>query len=408
MSIWARRTGLGRVVLVDVLVGVPLITGLLTWAVATGLALTADVSQFAAGLADPLNYLLTATAFVGPVAAGTGALHAARVERSGVAALADSTARGRAGALRVAAISVCAWQLFAVLTAALILLIRSDLGGPRTVGMLLLLVLAICVVVACVVFGVALGSRWTSLVVPPATALLAFAWIYGWSFASGKPQRLSPAYPDVFYRVWFEPHLVLVTAQAGVLAALALLLSATTMMRAGRMIGVTVAALTLVCTGSLWAVTSADPVQYRSAPPVPPCRSSGVVSLCYWPESVNGVGASLRALSLVHTRLGGYTTTPTLYVETGLQSKFPERRPFEVPTTREGDFLFRAILAAVPVRHCTTQRALDAEYDLDDFYRTIVLRQRPPTAQLRRLEQGPRSEARSWVHRHTKALRDCR
>lgn len=403
-----QRTGVARVVFVDVGTGVPLATGVLTWLVATALAVSANVTQFSPGAADPLNYVLTSTAFIGPLSAGAGALHAAAVVRSGVAGLAETTVRGQASTFRVAALSVAFWQVFAVVTAAVVVLLRADVaGGANTASMLMLPLLAVVLVLVCVLLGVAIGSRWTSLVVPPAVTVAVFAWIYGCSFATGKPQRLSPVYPDVFYRVWFEPHTILVASQAGVLAAVAVLLAAR-VVASRRAMTVVVGVVLLVAAGSLWAATDASSVQYRQAPAHSPCRQIDSVSLCYWPQSANQVGASLRALALVHTRLRGLTQTPTRFAETGLSDRLPDRRPFELPTPWERDYLFRAILAAEPTVKCHTQAGLDASYELDSFYRAVVSDQPAPVARLRRLQRGPERVARAWVAAQVKVLRTCR
>jgi len=401
-----RIFAFGGVVLSDLASGPAFATGLLTWGVATLLALTADVRGFSPGAADPLNFILTTTAFLSPMAAGAGALHAGRLTRSGVAALAETTPRRRQGALLVAVVTVTSAQWFALGCATLVMLARSDLaGGPRPPAAGLLVALALSVVLASVMAGVALGTRWTSVLCPPILALSVFAWIYTWSFASGKYQRLSPIYPDVFYRVWYQPHVALVLGQIGVVVGLTAALCWILVRRPLRIVAAAVASTLLVASSALWAATDADPVEFRNAPQQPPCRTHDEITLCHWPESAGQVEQSLRALRRVHTALAGVWPTPETYYETGLADQ--ATRSFDVPDAASSDYLHRAVQAAVPPRECDTPAALEAEYDLASLFQAVVLGQTSSNRGIRTVQTGGPTEIRTWVHRQVTHLQDC-
>lgn len=396
-----------RLVVTDATSGIPLITGAIVAASALLLGSSARVANFQPGWADPLNYALTATAFLGPLAVGAAAIHLSYVVRSGMADLAETSARGRRGSLLLALAAVLLWQLVTLMVLLAVLLIRADLAGAGTPAMGLLALLAVSVVTACTVVGAVVGSRWTSPLAPPTLAVSCFLWIYGISFYTGKVARLSPIYPNVFYQDWYQPHRLLVASQAGVLLACALLAGAALYgSRAGVWL-VGVAVLGLAVSAGGWVRASASATEYRPLPAYIPCRTSMAISLCVWPESQFQIDPALRALTLVHDRLSPYTLTPTSYAETGLTRAFPEATTYQMPSHTESDYVYYAVLAAVSQPLCQNHRVVSAQLALTDMYLTRVTGQPTPNTNIARLLRSQTRHIVRWVSSRLSILDSC-
>lgn len=175
-----KNTGALRLGLlwVDATTGVPLITGISITSVAVLVGASASSRVLLAGLADPLNFALSACGYLGPAVAASAAAHLGWQARSGVAAIAETAPHGRWRTWTLAATSSLLWAVFAYLALLTVVLLTVDLNGPRSWGMAVLAVQGLVLVIGCTLIGAAIGFRFTAPWIPPLVALALFAAIF--------------------------------------------------------------------------------------------------------------------------------------------------------------------------------------------------------------------------------------
>lgn len=380
--------------------------GVMTWAVAVFLVTIAQPGGFQPGLGDPLNYALTATAFLGPVAGGAAAHHVAGMGCARLLDLGRTSPRGAGAQVRLAIVATLAWSLAALGSMHAILLVAADLSGAKTPSMLLLPAASVGIVLLCVSAGALCGTRWPSVLTAPSVTLACFAWVYVIAFDEGKAGRLAPIYPDVFYNDAIEPNVLLVGAQVGAMAGLSALAVAATWRGWTRVVLALLGASIVVASGFAWHGADPEATQLRNPPASIPCATEGAVSLCYWPESSHQARHALRALSDVHDRLQGVFEPPTRFAQRGLTSRFPESRELLIPRHENPDYAYRAVLAVVPPLTCHNERVYEAHRQLVNLF-TAMTDAGPISEDTQPILDLPKDRIRTWVASQVEIIEGC-
>lgn len=396
-----------RLVLTDTTSGIPWLTGVVTVLVAAVLGLAIDVSGFLRGWADPLNLTLTAVAFLCPLAAGAAAAQGSRVKRDGLTTLAATTPRGPHAVLAVSFVSVLAWQLTSYWVLLGLILVRSNLSGVFSWSMLLLPASAVAYLGLATSLGTWVGSRFQAGLAAPAVALVVFLWIYVGSYASGGWERLSPIYPATFYQYYLQPNASLVATQILVAVALICVVVVSCLSRSRTwLLASVLAGVAALGTG---ANATSQPVEYRSSPVTAACGSRSGTTVCLWPEARAQLGDALDAMVLVRQAARPILTTPTAYRQEGLDNQ--EGTLFPVPAPGEGDYVFRAVLAASPKPRCgprPTPASEDAAGQLQGWLQARVDPSSITDPDLTQLVQDSPSRQSDWVKARVADVRACR
>lgn len=394
--------------------GIPRAFGLLQVTVGALATLTTDVSGFLPGIADPLNLLLTATVYLAPLAAATGAAHAASFQSRGIGSIAAVTPRGRHAAALLNWGAVAGWSLVTYLTMLAVLVLRADLSGSTTPAMFMLVVLAVTLLLAAAAVGTVAATLTPSPLVAPALAVALFTALYVISYATGPWAVLSPTSPATFYRPFFEPRVGLIAAQAACVVGGAVLLWAAVHHGLRRLLVASTGALVLVLGGlELWeqAAPHTDllavgagldaPLQVRTPPARPACGSSDGVLLCVWPESAPHLQPSLQALAQVKAAASPYLDVPDRYAEPAVGVP---GQTFVLPIRGDGA-LFTAVIAAIP-EECTDQAALDAMFDLRAWL-AVRVGERLETRRIKKVAALPSAHQQAWVNRRLDQATAC-
>lgn len=380
--------------------------GAMTWVVAVFLAAISQPSGFHPGLGDPLNYALTATAFLGPVAGGAAAHHVAGMGRARLLDLGRTSPRGAGAQVRLAIVATLAWSLLALGSMHAILLVAADLSGAKTLSVLLLPAASVGIVLLCVSAGALCGTRWPSVLTAPSVTLVCFAWVYGIAFAEGKAGRLAPIYPDVFYNDAIEPNALLVGAQVGAMAGLSALAVAATWRGRTRVVLALLGASVVVTSGFAWQEADPEAVRLRTPSGQIPCASEGAVQLCYWPESEGQARGALRALSEAHARLEPYFDPPDRFAQSGLLARVPGAREFQMPLPENPDYAYRAVLAVVPPLTCHNERVYEAHRQLVNLF-TAMTDAGPISEDTQPILDLPKDRIRTWVASQIEIIEGC-
>lgn len=396
-----------RLVLTDATSGIPWLTGILTVVVAAGLGLAVDVSGFVPGWADPLNLGLTAVAFLCPLAAGGAAAQSSRLGRDGLTILAATAPRGPRAVFAVSFVSVLSWQVTAYWMMLGLMLVRSDLSGPFAWSMLLLPASAVAYIGLATALGTWVGSRFQGGLAAPVAALAVFLWIYVGSYASGGWERLSPIYPATFYQYYLQPNAALVATQA--LAAVAITCVAIASCLSRSRAWLLASACAVAAAVGLGVGTTSEPVEYRSPPEVAACESRSGTTVCVWPESREQLNDALDAIVAVREAAGSLLRTPRLYRQEGLEDQ--EGALFPLPAPGEGDYVFRAVLAASPKPRCGSRpspTSVDAAGRLQGWLQARVDPSSITDPELSQLVQASPSRQSDWIERRMAEVRACR
>lgn len=307
------------------------------------------------GWADPLNLVLTACLYLGPLAAGAAALQVSLQHASGMLELAGTTPRGKVSAIRVGWLAIAGWQLLALLVLCALILVRSDLSGGFSPAMLLLPLQAALLVSACTAAGVVVARLWPHHLAAPAVAVALFAVLY---LNSDPSDGLRFIYPEISYQIYFEPNPGLLSSTALGLAFATVVAWTGVAMRWSRL-----RALGFVVAGALLAGSAVTrihtdgrrPVAIRRPPHSATCHRKDDVRLCTWPSSpTDSIPENLARLDRMHRVLAAYdATAPTDFYEVGLQTPaggaaydMPRQDAFEHDGAEEA-------MALIPIPTCS-------------------------------------------------------
>lgn len=410
----SRVRRLSGIVHAEAMQGVSLGAGLLITAVALCVSLVASPAAFAPGWADPLNYVLTSTVYLGPLTLSAAASASSQLSRTGLLSLASTTPRGRRSVLTVSLAAAAGWSVVALLAEAVVIGLSAELDGPFSLPMALLPISAVGVLALSAASGVALGARYDAWLVAPAAGLGTFLVLWFLALADGQLAAFSPVFTSTFYQVPFEPHAALVLLQIG-LGTSVLTAAVATFALTRRARGVlAVAAVGALASVVGLAVVNPTPVQYRSQPGSVLCASDGGVVVCVWPDSRRGLGPMLGALADAKAASGGLLSTPTRFSEEGIAlSDGRVGRPSDpgvvVLPSQAGqeELRFRAVRALVPEPECSGGRAVDAWYDVIEWLTTRLDSAYIGREDVRAVTSSEPSEQRRWLDERVSRMREC-
>ncbi|GAA1947260.1 hypothetical protein GCM10009798_02890 [Nocardioides panacihumi] len=305
------------------------------------------------GWADPLNLVLTACLYLGPLAAGAAALQVSLQQASGILELAGTTPRGKASAIRLGWLAIASWQSLALLVLCALILVRSDLSGGFSPAMLLLPLQAALLVSACTAAGVAVARLWQHHLAAPAVAVALFAILY---LTSDPADRLRVIYPEIHYQIYLEPNPGLLSSTALGLAFATVVAWTGLAVRRSRLraLGFVIAGALLASSVVTRIHTDERPVAVRRPPHSATCYRKHDVRLCTWPFPSRSLEQSLSRLDRMHRVLAMYDdAAPTDFFEVGLVS--PERAAaYDMP--RHDDLVqdgTEEAMALIPVPTCS-------------------------------------------------------
>ena len=380
---------------VDATSGVPLIFGIPLVSINVFLLMTVAAGSLHRGWGDPLNLFLTVSMYGGALAMGAGAAHAASVTRKGLPDWAVTTGRSWWAPHSIAASSSVLWAVLAQLLGLLVVTIRGT-PGDSSPWVWMLGVQAVLLPPAFALLGSVVGARLTAAPVAALLALGAFAWCYGWSYASGPTRKLSPVYPEVFYsQPIIEPQHVLVLSQSTLLFAM-IVSSVAVLAPFARRKFITVA-VAIAVAGALGLVHAGnEPTQYPSHVQ-PLCRVQGGVSLCVYPQYSPSLEMDLDTLVSLKKVVSPYLVTPSFYQQDGLAAVGDGHSYFGMYATSENDRRDRAIEAILPVERCPGKPgSSDAIVDLIEWVR-YRSGHPDPYAELPDFESWSSGRTQSWV-----------
>ena len=410
MRLRERRQGWSLLV-VELTSGVPLVAGVLLCLVSILVGAVVTTPSLLPGLADPLNAALTCCSYLGPAAAATAAAHTARLRRSGVLRIGDTSPQGRWRSWRLAALSSLLWAWAAWSTLLFVVLVTADLAGPRTLGMTVLAVQGTALVGVCSVAGSALGMRLASNWTPPGMAMAAYAVIYVLDRTSSGPlDRLSPVFTAVFYQNDRVPNAVLLAGLVALITGLGAGIMAVTAWssrarRPGGLLGVV--AMGLVILGAVGLVSApAGDTQARTGG-VAECRRQDGIELCVFSESAPRLASMADALARAYASAAPLFDAPTSYRQPQVSGAPPDAVPVDVPGNDEpGGELARAIAAVVPGAACVAP-AVDYVEAMGLIYERLI----PGSTghgEIAEVARMPLEAQRRWIAPRIEASQQCR
>lgn len=387
--------------------GLPAAAGLLSIVVALLTGLLFDSSGLQSGWADPLNLALTAILYLAPVAVGSGAVEASALRRSGLLQLAGTSSVGRRKALLLVYAACVGWQWLAFLALTALSVLRSDTNGAFSGADLLLPASAMAMLAATSALGVVLGSRFTNHLLPPGLAIAVFLGLYAPTFANGRFATLSYFYPSTYYQPFLQPHIRLLSLQ--IISLLLLVLACVGAMFGkprGQFVAL-LAGLAIVPVFLALGSTNPDPVQYRSAPDNPLCKTAEGLHLCVWPDSKESLDPGLAALVDVAAHARPFLEVPIEYQQPGLKL---DAATIQLPGNPRSsqELALVAVRAVIPPLACSGPEATDAYFDLSDW---LSARLSPGAGYSEHIEEAvrlPASQQKSWVTERVAALHTCR
>lgn len=392
--------------------GAPFGLGLAVVAYCLLLGLVVPTDGLQPGLADPVNLLLTATLYIAPLGAGTGAFHAQQLRKSSLLDVAATTSRGPRAALLLAWLTVVLWQLVAVAALGVVLMSRADLGGAVTAPMLLAALQPPLVVLAGSALGAHVGARSGFRLTPALCAIGVFAVLYLVALADGLVHRFSPVLSEIYCQTFLEPDPrrtgAMLVLLVGTTVALLVLLP-TGPGRRRRVVPTTVAAALVVVGVAGTAAYGDEPVRVRTTGETV-CAGADGTELCVWEESQARLAPTLRRIVEVRDVVGGAFPTPDTYAEPGAGPRDALR---VTPAGADDPDPFLAIvLALVPVSGCSDAGAQRAAGDLVQWLR---LRLEPdavvgePTPRLADVLDRSAADQEAWAgERFAEASAGCR
>lgn len=399
-----------RLLLHEATSGVTLFAGLAVTVVSLTVALLTDTSEVSANLSGPLNLALTASAFLGPVAAGGAAVRTGLLTRQGVLALASTTGRGRPAVLVLTTIALVLWAVLAYLVFVAVVLITIPRGGPATPAMMVLTAQALAFLVLAVVLGVAAGSLVPHSLVGPVVAIGIFATVAVLDLATGPFGRLSPIFADVFYRYRFEPNAALVIALVIMMAGAVLVVVALTYRLTRRLAVLTGACGLVVVLLGAYTMSQAPSgdVLLRSGS-IGQCTTRDGIELCVWPGPGVPVQASISALAHARAVADRIFPVPNRFHEPGLDPA-GDALEFDVPGPDQvGLPRYAAWIAVIrpPCDEASRRAAEDLTGLVGELLNSGTVDPAGPLAAGIGQATRPLAEQRAWAAPRAAELRAC-
>jgi hypothetical protein len=404
--------GTTGVVAVEMRSGAGLATGLLLIVAALVGGLAMVPPDTGPSWSNAFNLALTGLVFVAPLCAAAVGWLMQDYRLRGIGALAASSNRGPVGGGLPRVSGALVWALLAYLLMLLLFVARTSHRGLPSGAPLLLALLAASFLTACAAIGWVVGTLTVTRVAPPLLAGALFALVSVGSDGDGWPRSLVPVDPYATYRPFLQPHVRLVWAQVGLLAAVtALALSVLAGRRGARKLTGLTGAVLLAGTVFALSRTDPDPTEIRGAPTNPACTSGAPVMVCLRPENADKLPGSERALATAAAALAPYLAVPSRFSEPGIDRRAAVGPGIYVPPPRAGDRLAfqAAALAAILPPPCRP-RAGRPEMAYGDLLTWAQARvdgpQALPPYALKRVERilgmDPDNQ-RSWVSHHLAA-----
>ncbi|WP_130485073.1 hypothetical protein [Microcella putealis] len=378
----------------------------MTGVVGVLIAMQVDPGELLAGCADVLNIGLVIAVTTSPIALGAAAIHVAMLSASGLLRIANTSIRGKDGALRRAWGVIATWAWLGSALSQVVLAARADLSGYCSAPMLILPATAVVFPLVMSGLGILLGAAYRHWAAGVIGAGAAFIVVLGVQQLEGNAGRFVPTSIYTTYQPFFEPNVPLgvgrILVYGALIALVWLVLSAT--LRARVVSAVTVAMLGATGIG-IGSTASPEPVAYRT-PPEAVCQMSSRAEFCVWPESVQALDRGLDAINLIVGIVDDRFPTPTRFSQEGLTPLTePGVMRFDSRSFARDDLELAAIRSLVPEPNCSA--GLDAWFDIIDWVSAV----RSPefaTPEVARVRAQEDAVQREWLdERYTIATEIC-
>lgn len=389
--------------------GPPLAIGLFVGGTSVLVGHFATARVMLPGWADPLNLCLYACLYLAPLSVASAALCSGWMVRNGTFALAESAPDGLWRVARLTAVTTWVWAISSYGAFVGVVLLSSDLNGPKTSGMLLLPVQAVVLLTAANCVGAVLGAAVTANWFPPIAAIVTFLALFLLDIDAGPLDRYSPTYSGVAYRVNTTPHAILLVGVTLVLVGVGLFAVGANRVQGNRRTGAAILAATFVFViAGVTTVHRAGPgdVAYRTGGPAA-CLAEQEIELCVFPESKSQLEPMSAALATAVELASPLWTVPHRFYQPSVDSPLSRPQPVDIPPNAErGGYLVRAVAAIVPGSTCTRDSK-----DYIELTGLLFERFRDGSTGnpfLRKVAGEPLAMQRSWADIRLDRLRHCR